>query len=266
MCPVSVRTEDEQGRPDNRVSAMFVHLRTDMSSVPERLQAIARATKGAKADHSAVGAKFIQNWAEQAAPSTFVLATRLYSRLNLADRHPPHLQRRGVERARARLPAVPRRRRARRHLPDGSDHGGRGAQRDRAVVPGQRRLRVPRGRRARARRVGHGRRRRGGDGRPAGRGRRGRPAAPADARAHANASAPSPSANGSAVPGDGSAVPGDGASGPGTAQAGCGPCDEHRRLEDAGAARRGRRRRPTTSARAERRRYRTDAGSSLLRP
>jgi diacylglycerol O-acyltransferase / wax synthase len=89
MCPVSVRTEDEKGRPDNRVSAMFVHLRTDMSSVPERLQAIAHATKGAKADHSAVGAKFIQNWAEQAAPSTFVLATRLYSRLNLADRHPP---------------------------------------------------------------------------------------------------------------------------------------------------------------------------------
>ena len=51
--------------------------------------AIAKATKGAKADQNAVGAKFIQNWAEQAAPSTFVLATRLYSRLNLADRHPP---------------------------------------------------------------------------------------------------------------------------------------------------------------------------------
>ena len=60
------------------------------SPIPaKRLRAIAKATKGAKADHNAVGAKFIQNWAEQAAPSTFVLATRLYSRLNLADRHPP---------------------------------------------------------------------------------------------------------------------------------------------------------------------------------
>jgi diacylglycerol O-acyltransferase / wax synthase len=89
MCPVSVRTEDEHGRPDNKVSGMFVHLRTDIADPARRLRAIAKATKGAKADHNAVGAKFIQNWAEQAAPSTFVLATRLYSRLNLADRHPP---------------------------------------------------------------------------------------------------------------------------------------------------------------------------------
>jgi diacylglycerol O-acyltransferase / wax synthase len=89
MCPVSVRTEDERGRPDNRVSAMFVHLRTDIPDVTKRLRAIARTTKGAKQDHNAIGAKFIQNWADQAAPSTFVLATRLYSRLNIADRHPP---------------------------------------------------------------------------------------------------------------------------------------------------------------------------------
>ncbi len=68
---------------------MFVHMRTDIADPAKQLRAIARATKGAKADHNAVGAKFIQNWAEHAAPSTFVLATRLYSRLNLADRHPP---------------------------------------------------------------------------------------------------------------------------------------------------------------------------------
>jgi diacylglycerol O-acyltransferase len=89
MCPISVRSEDERGRADNRVSAMFVHLRTDIPDVAERLQAIAETTRGAKQDHHAVGAKFIQNWADQAAPSTFVLASRLYSRLNLADRHRP---------------------------------------------------------------------------------------------------------------------------------------------------------------------------------
>jgi diacylglycerol O-acyltransferase / wax synthase len=89
MCPVSVRSEDEKGRLDNRVSAMFVHLRTDLADVVERLQAIARTTRGAKEDHNAIGAKFLQNWAEHAAPSTFALASRLYSRLNIADRHPP---------------------------------------------------------------------------------------------------------------------------------------------------------------------------------
>jgi diacylglycerol O-acyltransferase / wax synthase len=89
VCPVSVRTDDEQGRSDNRVSVMFVHLRTDLDDAATRLRAIARATKGAKEDHHAIGAKFLQNWAEHAAPSTFALASRLYSRLNIADRHPP---------------------------------------------------------------------------------------------------------------------------------------------------------------------------------
>ena len=89
MCPVSVRAEDETGRPDNRISAMFVHLRTDIDDVAERLDAIAVATRGAKEDHNAVDAKFLQNWAEHAAPATFALAARVYSRLNVADRHPP---------------------------------------------------------------------------------------------------------------------------------------------------------------------------------
>lgn len=89
MCPVSVRTEDERGRQDNRVSSMFVHLRTDVVDVAERIRAIAEATRGAKEDHNALDAKLLQNWAEHAYPSTFALAARVYSRLNVADRHPP---------------------------------------------------------------------------------------------------------------------------------------------------------------------------------
>ena len=89
MCPVSVRAEDERGAYDNRVSAMFVHLRTDVDEPAELLEAIAESTRGAKEDHSALGAKFLQNWAEHAAPATFALATRVYSSLNLADRHRP---------------------------------------------------------------------------------------------------------------------------------------------------------------------------------
>ena len=89
MCPVSVRSEDEKGRQDNRISGMFVHLRTDIDDVAERVDAIAMSTRGAKEDHNAVDAKFLQNWAEHAAPATFALAARVYSRLNVADRHPP---------------------------------------------------------------------------------------------------------------------------------------------------------------------------------
>ncbi|HET6952265.1 MAG TPA: wax ester/triacylglycerol synthase family O-acyltransferase [Acidimicrobiales bacterium] len=89
MCPVSVRDEDGKGVADNRVSAMFVHLQTDVADPGDRLRAIARATRGAKEDHHAVGARFLQNWAEHAAPSTFALAARLYSRLNIADHHAP---------------------------------------------------------------------------------------------------------------------------------------------------------------------------------
>jgi diacylglycerol O-acyltransferase / wax synthase len=89
MVPVSVRTEDERGRFDNRVSSMFVHLRTDIAEADDMLRAIAEATKGAKEDHNALGAKLLQNWAEHAAPATFALATRLYTRLDLVDRLPP---------------------------------------------------------------------------------------------------------------------------------------------------------------------------------
>ncbi|HKH24267.1 MAG TPA: wax ester/triacylglycerol synthase family O-acyltransferase [Acidimicrobiales bacterium] len=89
MCPVSVRTEEGGGRYDNQVSPMFVHLRTDVADPAEALRAIARSTTGAKEDHKAVGARLLQDWAEHAAPSTFALATRVYSRLNLADRHTP---------------------------------------------------------------------------------------------------------------------------------------------------------------------------------
>lgn len=89
MCPVSVRGGDERGRTDNRVSAMFVHLRTDVADVADRVAAIARTTRGAKADHNAVGATFLQSWADQVAPNAYALAARLYSRLNIADHHPP---------------------------------------------------------------------------------------------------------------------------------------------------------------------------------
>lgn len=89
VCPVSVRTDDEAGQVNNRVSAMFTTLATQFDSPAERVARIHETTKGAKDDHNAVGADFLTEWAEYAAPRTFALASRLYSQLNLADRHRP---------------------------------------------------------------------------------------------------------------------------------------------------------------------------------
>ncbi|HJP66092.1 MAG TPA: wax ester/triacylglycerol synthase family O-acyltransferase [Actinomycetota bacterium] len=87
--PVSVRTEEEQGLVGtNKVSAMFSSLATDVEDPAERLMAIHEVNKGAKEQHKAIGAKFLQDWAQFAAPTTFSLAARMYSSLRLAERHP----------------------------------------------------------------------------------------------------------------------------------------------------------------------------------
>jgi diacylglycerol O-acyltransferase len=73
----------------NQVSAMFVSLATDVEDPAERLRAISRLTRGAKEEHNALGATVLMNWAEFAAPGVFARAMRLYSSMNLADRHRP---------------------------------------------------------------------------------------------------------------------------------------------------------------------------------
>jgi diacylglycerol O-acyltransferase len=89
VCPVSVRAEHETGQMNNKVSAMFTSLATDVDDPVERIRTISQVTKGAKEDHNALGADLLQNWAEHAAPTTFALAARLYSSLNMSDRHRP---------------------------------------------------------------------------------------------------------------------------------------------------------------------------------
>ena len=89
-CPVSVRTEDESPEVgSNRVSAMFVNLPVHEDDPVERLRLIGRSTAGAKEEHNALGARLLMEWAELAAPNTFALGARVYSRMKLADRHPP---------------------------------------------------------------------------------------------------------------------------------------------------------------------------------
>jgi diacylglycerol O-acyltransferase / wax synthase len=89
VCPVSVRRDDETGQANNKVSAMFTSLATDVDDPIERLRVIHEVTAGAKQDHDLLGASLLQDWAEHAAPTTFALAARLYSGMHLGDRHRP---------------------------------------------------------------------------------------------------------------------------------------------------------------------------------
>jgi WS/DGAT/MGAT family acyltransferase len=89
--PVSTRGEEATAMGANLISAMFVSLATDIDDPVERLLAIHEATKGAKEDYQAIGADALQNWAEFSGPRLFGLAMRLYSQMELADRHPPAL-------------------------------------------------------------------------------------------------------------------------------------------------------------------------------
>jgi diacylglycerol O-acyltransferase len=89
--PVSTRGDDAVSMGANLISAMFVSLATDIADPVERLRAIHEATKGAKEDYKAIGADALQNWAEFSGPRLFGLAMRLYSQMELADRHPPAL-------------------------------------------------------------------------------------------------------------------------------------------------------------------------------
>jgi len=86
--PVSVhdRTQDKEGT--TKVSFMFSSLASDIDDPVERLRLIAETNEGAKKDHDMVGASFLQDWAEHAAPNTFSLAARMYSSMRLSERHP----------------------------------------------------------------------------------------------------------------------------------------------------------------------------------
>lgn len=89
--PVSTRGEEAASFGANLVSAMFVSLATEVEDPVERLLAIHEATKGAKEEFRAIGADRLQDWAEFSGPRLFGLAMRLYSEMELADRHPPAL-------------------------------------------------------------------------------------------------------------------------------------------------------------------------------
>src|SRR5207245_1680103 len=70
----------------NKVSAMFVSLPTHLDDIDEQIAHIRDATKGAKEEHQAMGARTLLELGELAGPRTFGLAARLLG--GLAARGP----------------------------------------------------------------------------------------------------------------------------------------------------------------------------------
>ncbi len=87
MVPVSVHGKT-QAPGTNKVSGMFAALASDIADPLERLRSIAEQNLVAKDHHKTLSASLLQDWAQFAAPNTFGLAVRVYSKLRLAERHP----------------------------------------------------------------------------------------------------------------------------------------------------------------------------------
>jgi WS/DGAT/MGAT family acyltransferase len=86
--PVSVHGRSEH-EGTNQVSTMFVRLPVNIEDPIEQLRTINAETREAKEVQNAIGADMLQDFAQFAPPTLFNRAMRLYSNLNLADRHRP---------------------------------------------------------------------------------------------------------------------------------------------------------------------------------
>jgi WS/DGAT/MGAT family acyltransferase len=89
MIPVSVRTAEEAGMFDNRVSALFARLPVHLADPVDQLLAIQAETRASKQLHAALGGTLLGSLADVASPALFSKAMRLYSGLKLANRHRP---------------------------------------------------------------------------------------------------------------------------------------------------------------------------------
>jgi diacylglycerol O-acyltransferase len=84
--PMSVQHRGAGGA--TKVWTLFTRLATDVAEPLERLEMIREDNEEATSGLSAVDAYALQDWTDFAAPSTFGLASRAYSRLRLNERHP----------------------------------------------------------------------------------------------------------------------------------------------------------------------------------
>ena len=86
--PVSVHGNTEH-EGTNQVSTMFARLPVQIEDPVEQLRVINAETREAKEMQNAIGADLLQDFAQFVPPTLFNRSMRLYSNLNLADRHRP---------------------------------------------------------------------------------------------------------------------------------------------------------------------------------
>ena len=91
MVPISVRTPEQQGQFGNRVSALVAALPTHLPDPVARLRAAHEAMRGAKEQHSAIGADTLQDVTQFAMPALATRAARVAASMRLADYvNPPY--------------------------------------------------------------------------------------------------------------------------------------------------------------------------------
>lgn len=89
MAPMSVRTTTDKQSLGNQITAMSIPLGTDRSDAMDRLQFAHSSAKRSKTVSSAVGARELSEVSKLAPAMVSGIATRLYSRLGLANQLSP---------------------------------------------------------------------------------------------------------------------------------------------------------------------------------
>lgn len=86
--PVSTRDEFKVGRA-NSVSNLFTALPVNVADPVARVAAVRRSMAAAKEQHRLLGPEVLEEWSQLTPPALFGAVVRLYSRLDLANRHRP---------------------------------------------------------------------------------------------------------------------------------------------------------------------------------
>ncbi len=89
MLPVNIRDEDEKGTQGNRVSAYVASLATDEPDLKKRVQKIHKSTSSSKIYHNATDAKKLIDYSTFIPYSLGNLASRLYTRMDISQKHTP---------------------------------------------------------------------------------------------------------------------------------------------------------------------------------
>ena len=89
MASIPVSVHDDESDVTNQVSAMLVRLPVQLEDPVDQLLAIREDTREAKVMQKAIGANMLQDLSQLMPGALYNQASRLYSSLKLADRHPP---------------------------------------------------------------------------------------------------------------------------------------------------------------------------------